>query len=208
MATDKTKKTMDITRPGKTPPDASSRPVVVSHGPMVQDPMMVSEEEKTPTPDVTPPAEVTEPPSHKNKVIQPLSEQTGEGAAPEAQAPASEAKADVTAAEVTKDTANDTPASPESSESAVVDAVADQVGAGRKKGDLSKEEKTRQEAVQKLVAEKTYFLPLGHGHSRHKRLSLPVIVLVIIVLFVGAYLAVDAGVLDIGVELPISIIKE
>lgn len=38
--TKKTKRVMDVHKPGKTAPSASSRPVIVGHGPTIQDPMV------------------------------------------------------------------------------------------------------------------------------------------------------------------------
>ncbi len=34
------KKLMDVSRPGKSAPSATSRPIIVTHGPIMQDPMV------------------------------------------------------------------------------------------------------------------------------------------------------------------------
>ncbi|HSX24156.1 MAG TPA: hypothetical protein VLE74_03590, partial [Candidatus Saccharimonadales bacterium] len=66
------KKTMDVNKPGESTPDTSSRPVIVTHRPMVQDPMMVGKTEKKA--DEEPAAEPAKPVSRADKTIQPLAE--------------------------------------------------------------------------------------------------------------------------------------
>ena len=154
-------------------------------------------------------------PSHTAKVIKPLEDQTVADVGKEASQGSTVETESSDKSKITEDEkpAEDAPANddskvPQSDTSAVVDAVAEQVETGKRKGnELSKEEKARAEVVQKLVAEKKYFLPLGHGHNRHKRLALPVVLLVILLSLVGVYLAIDAGLLDIGMKLPVEIIK-
>ncbi|MES2971077.1 MAG: hypothetical protein V4702_02025 [Patescibacteria group bacterium] len=200
MASEKdTKKSMDISRPGKTPPDESSRPVVVSHRPMMQDPMMIKTDTKAPE-EETPATKSIEPPSHSSKVIQPLNEQASED---DNKTPAN------TVEEIESTTKDEETKAPESSESAVVDAVVDQVGAGKKKGGgLSEADKAKQDALQKLITEKKYFLPIGHGHHSGKKSSpIALILLVLLVAAAGFYLAVDAGLIGSNIKLPIDIIK-
>lgn len=83
-----TKKVMDVARPGKSAPSASSRPVIVGHKPTVKDPM-VSEDKKMPD---------NEPDEHKievkrngPKVIEPLSSAEELSAGQEASAEESDA---------------------------------------------------------------------------------------------------------------------
>lgn len=78
-----TKKVFDVAKPGKTAPDASARPIIVTHRPMVQDPMMSDAEKSSKEPEetkTTTPAEATAPPvapatvSRGGKVVKPLDE--------------------------------------------------------------------------------------------------------------------------------------
>lgn len=208
------KQVMDVSKPGKSAADATSRPVIVGHRPMVQDPMVNTAEESNPEIEKEEPAPTVTPTG--KKVIAPISEPEKPAEekpeeekieqAPEN--PVEPVEADVSAEPETKET-EDTKASTEteSSDNAVVDAVADQVGANKKKEEqLSEEEKKKQEALDKLVAEKKYFVPIGKAHHKSRK-SAPLVLLVLLLLVAGGLAAVDAGVLDIGVDLPFDIIK-
>lgn len=200
------KKTMDIARPGKTPPDASARPVVVSHRPMVQDPMVVSADEIVPKEEITAEKPV-EAPSHTSKIIQPLNEQPAEEVSKE---PAEPQEAVETKQEVAAESAQEETKVPASSEAALVDAVADKVESGNKKkgNGLSEAEKAKQETLQKLITEKKYFVPIGHGHHhRRKHGFLTLLLLLVLIASAGGYLAADAGILDVGIKLPVDLIK-
>ncbi len=174
-----TKKTMDVAKPGKSAPDASSRPVIVSHRPEVKDPMVKTDasiEETTPT-------ETTV--AHGSKVIQPLAHDD----------------------EPTETT--ETPEEKEAKEeAAVVDAVAGQADLGKKntQAKIDADEQEKLEVLNKLITEKKYFVPIGQVAHRRNQRALLVVVLLIVVL-AGLYAAVDAELLDIGVDLPFDLIK-
>jgi hypothetical protein len=192
MAADKDKKTMDISKPGKSAPDTSSRPVIVTHSPTVQDPMVKTDQ----TPEETP--KPTEPVVHTSRVIQPLTDNS------EPEEPKSDSKK--TDEEIKEDK---TESNEESSEAAVVDAVADQADLGpknKKMGELSEEEKKKQEELNNLIAEKKYFVPIGQvAHRRNQRAVLVVVALLVIL--AGVYLAIDAGLVNLNVNLPFDLIK-
>ena len=63
----------DVAKPGTTPPDATSRPVIVGHGPMVADPMVTAEKSEAEA-DTKQPAATTSTGSSKPK-INPVSTQ-------------------------------------------------------------------------------------------------------------------------------------
>lgn len=180
MAKDlETKKTMDVAKPGKSVPDSSSRPVIVSNKPEVQDPMMKSEE----TAKETKPAET--PVTHANKVIQPLGHRDE-----------SDDKAETPEEKETKE------------EAAVIDAVSGQADLGKKntQAKIEADELEKLEALNKLIAEKKYFVPVGQvAHRRNQRTAVVLVLLVLIL--AGLYAAIDAELLDIGVELPFDLIK-
>jgi hypothetical protein len=92
-------------------------------------------------------------------------------------------------------------------EAAVVDAVAEQATANKtQQGELSPEEQKKQEEVTKLIENKKYFVPIGQvAKRRNKRASLAILVL--LVLLVGFYLAVDAGIIMTTISLPVDLIK-
>lgn len=214
MADKKTEETkesmqvMDVSKPGKTAADATARPIIIGHGSMAQDPMVNPAENKNPdAPEKKPDSEAI--PVGK-KIILPISEQeksaeeikeTTPEQAEEPKTPDAEAKPE----------AEPEPAEPQetsgesSSDSAVVDAVADQVDV--KKQELADEEdKKKQEAINKLVSDKKYFVPIGKAHKKSRNFTATFILLVLVVV-IGVVLAIDAGLLDIGVDLPIDLIK-
>jgi hypothetical protein len=193
------KQVMDVSKPGKTAANATARPVIVGHRSIVQDPMVNAAEEANPDVPKEEPAPTVTPAG--KKVITPISEPENpadEEAVQESEQPAESAEQ---AAEAPVDSTDG-----ESSETAVVDAVADQVGAKKKEEQLSEEEKKKQEALDKLVAEKKYFVPIGKAHHKSRKTA-PIVLLVLLLLVAGGLAAVDAGVLDIGVDLPFDIIK-
>jgi len=176
------KKNVDVARPGKTAPDTSARPVIVTHKPMVEDPMVKKDETKD------------EPKSDTSskKVIQPLVVETDK--------PAEEPKP--------PEPAND-PEKEQAKEAAVVDAVAGQADlSGKKKdGEPTDEELKKQEELDKLIESKKYFVSIGQvAKRRNKRASLAVLALLVVL--TSVYLAIDVGLIDVGLELPLEVIKD
>lgn len=222
-ASDKNKKqVMDVSKPGKTAAEASSRPVIVGHKPLVQDPMVTAEESKEETTDAIP---ETNSPAASKKIIAPLSDADKEIDEPndpdavsdepaaaddgnealEQDEAAEEPAADE--AETTEDAEAETPPpETESTDSVVVDAVIDQVG-DKKQDELeAEEERKRQESISKLVAEKKYFVPIGKAHRKSGRASL-IITLFLLAVLIGVLVAIDAELLDAGFSLPFDLIK-
>ncbi len=180
-------KLFDVTKPGKTAASATSRPIIVGHGGAInQDPM------------VTPPAEDTKPSensslqTHGNAVISPL-----------------KAAVPVEAGKETSETGNTEPintpdtdsVNPESSDSATVDALANEANAKKEQKKEGDENAARVLELEKIIESKQYFVPIGESkrHRSNQRILITFILLLIISV-VGANFAVDAEVLDIGVK--------
>lgn len=143
-------------------------------------------------------AKVSETP-HAEKVIVPPSslEVPAEKPAEAEPAPAAEKEEPAAPAEE----------NPASEDSAVIDAVADQAGANKKKdGELSAEEKKHQEEIQKLIEDKKYFVPINVA-SKKRNARWSVVILVLLLLAAGGYLVVDAGLAGKGIKLPVELIK-
>lgn len=182
-----TKKTMDVSKPGNSAPDTSARPVIVTHKPTVQDPMV-----KTEQPAEEEPKAAEETTQVHNKVIQPLTEQPSKDAKDE-----EKPKAEKSSAEKEAD-----------KEAAVVDAVAEQADLGPKNKNAgpSEEEKKKQEALAKMITDKKYFVPIGQvAHRRNQRTL--VVALILLIALAGAYLAIDAELLNLNIDLPFELIK-
>lgn len=187
-------KPMDVTKPGKSAPDATARPVIVGHKPMVQQDPMVKDGKDDIDPEIKTAEEKVAETPHTEKVIEP----------PKGAEQPAKTEEETKPTETPEETS--TPEEPVSDDSAVVDAVAEQAGAKKKDAELSEEEKKKQEAIAKLIEEKTYFVPIKVA-SKKRNARWSVVILVLLLLLVGAYLAADAGVISVPFKLPIRIIK-
>jgi hypothetical protein len=149
MATTPKKPVMDVSKPGKTPADATTRPIISGHE-IMKDPMVNEEPEQMEgvTVDVKTsddPKESPSTPPTSHKIIQPLSstDKTEEETKEEStEKPAKESDTD------TKPTEDDKPES-SVTEDAVVDAVLDQVGEKKEETKDNEEDRKRQEQSDK-----------------------------------------------------------
>jgi hypothetical protein len=196
-------KIIDVAQPGKTAPAGTSRPIIVGHKMLQQDPM-ISEDKAVATPEPEKAEDKAPAATSHNKVIVPLNETKPEVKAADAKAKSEEPKPEESPKpEEPKD---DEPNSAETDGSAVVDAVAEQATAKKKQDQETEADKKRQAELEKLVEEKKYFVPIGQvRHRRNTRWGIALLFLLIIV--VGAYLALDAGVVQANIKLPIDLIK-
>ncbi len=160
---------MDVSKPGETSAAPTTRPIIAGHRTIMKDPMVSND---VSAPDIEPPkpAEPESAPSTRAKVIQP----------PVSVEPAKQEEAkpeEPAAAEPEKEPTQDT----DSSE-AVVDAVIDQAVSKKKDDKLTEEDIRQQEAIEKLVADKTYFVPVGQVKRRHRRMALLTVFIIALVL--------------------------
>ncbi len=88
-----------------------------------------------------------------------------------------------------------------SGDEGIVNELAEQAADTKKQKQEAKAQDERNQKIEELIAEKKYFVPIGQiTHRRNTRLFIFIIFLVIIVGLFGINLAIDAGMLDIGVE--------
>lgn len=208
------KKTMDVSKPGKTAPDNSSRPVIISHRPIVQDPMV-----KTDVPSAVEASVVVEekPVSHGEKIIQPITALATEPSPtpePDAKTEQSEPAVQDASKDSETEKIDSPPPEPSSTEDdnseAVVEAVAGQadIVSKKKQTELTEADKAKQEALQKLIVDKKYFLPIGQQqHRRNTRTALVGILFIILLAVGGLYALIDAGLISVPFELPINLIN-
>jgi len=213
------KKVMDVAKPGKSAPSSTSKPVIVGHKPMIQDPMVTPSESGEET---TTSSEEKVTSTRSVKKIVPLGDQEeakkedaadDEPAAETAEDDSKEEKSkESTAEETTEAVAEEAPAEaetaeekPSTDETAAVDAIASQA-TKRKEGDLTEEEKKKAEAINKLIEDKTYYLKIGHANKKRNSTIYALLALVLVVL-VGGTLAIDAGMVETGITLPFDLIS-
>lgn len=211
MAASNNKQVFDVEKPGKSTPSATSRPVITGHGPMLHDPMVSNQEVKPEEQQANPEAKTTS--ASGEKVIQPMDADTKPEEEP-AEETETEVKSDdkepeaEPAAEEAKSTENQT-SEPDkkTANQATVDAVAEQAGKKKKIGP-TEEEVARANQIKKMTEEKKYFLPIGEvTRRRNTRRATWVIIVMLILVLIGGYITIDAGLIDSTVSLPFNFIK-
>jgi len=89
----------------------------------------------------------------------------------------------------------------DSGDEGIVNELAEQAADNKKQKQEAKVQDERNQKIEALIAEKKYFVPIGQiTHRRNTRLFIIVILLLIISGLFAVNLAIDAGMLDIGVE--------
>jgi hypothetical protein len=183
----------DVAKPGKTPADATARPIITGHS-VLKDPMVnEADDQELPTEEAPKPLKA---PSAANKVIQPL-------AKPDEKSNDVEKSTEPKADEPEPKTSSDG-----ESDEAVVDAVLDQVTDKKAQEKLDAETQKRNELVDQLVAEKKYFVPINSVRRRRNNRIAVIILGSLLPLIVGLGLAADAGAVNLGFKLPFDFIKD
>ena len=180
-----TAKTMDVSKPGKTTPDTSARPVIVTNRSMVQDPTLTDQSKDN----SSKPTEATV--ARGAKTISPVSKSSEE-----------ESMASDTAKSAKPDTQKE-----QAKETATVEAVADQATEDKKKQNKDSDaDIARKKELEKLIADKKFFVPIGQVSRRRNRRAL-IVFLVVIIILIGGYLAIDSKLIKSSVTLPFDFIK-
>lgn len=169
----------DIEEPGQTPATATSRPLIISKGSIIKDPMVHAEENQP-----EPPAEIA-PPSVNKKVIEPL-------AAPETETKVDEPKEPEVSPVETPDM------DPEAELDPTDPKVNDKEFAEMEK---------RQTAVDTLVKSKKYFVPIGAVAKRKAGRQGVATIIILIIAVVAVVAAIDAELLAVNMDLPFDVIK-
>jgi hypothetical protein len=182
----KKKSLMDVAKPGDTVPDSSSRPVIVTHKPMIKDPMVSTDaNEAEPTPAAQKPIQAS-----KNRTIAPINEDTA--------VDATETKEDVKEDDQTIST----------SETAAVDAVAGQAAEKTSAAKVSEAEREKQAAIEKAIEDKKYFVHISFAHKKGVMRGLVVAtVMILLAAAVGGLLAIDAELISTDISLPFDLVK-
>ncbi|HVW23193.1 MAG TPA: hypothetical protein VHB51_01780 [Candidatus Saccharimonadales bacterium] len=184
---------VDVAHPGKSAPAGTSKPVIVTNRPILQDPMVVTQEGSKPEEDSGTPVSVkttapTLKPTEDKAKAEPKLESTPkaepESDPDEIKSPATDGSLD--------DAADDKPRDPEAEAAAEADAEA--------------AEKTKtDETVQKLVDSKQYYLPINSVEKRKTKRFIALGVLLAVVLAVAwADVALDAGLVHLGNIKPVT----
>lgn len=213
----KGKKAFDVTAPGKSAPSATSRPIIVRHGPIMPDPMVqkkqteekpeekvvvikqssggkimpISDDMKEDKPEVEPKTSEVSQDKSETKDVESKTKAPAETEAAEPQRSSpikpQDPEEDSKPEPATNSAAAETPA-PTSDGAAVVDAIAGSAPDKKLEQQQAHEEEERQAHIQQLIQEKKYFVPLKV--SRHKKAGRAVRVLALVLLLAAAGAAV------------------
>lgn len=198
MPAKKPTKSMDIQKPGDSAPDTSSRPILVTNRPMLQDPMMVSDQTPTAEKSAEEAPASAQPMASGAKTIEPekdFAEESTKEKAPEDTPPE-------VVAEKTQDSLPDEKDVAAAEAAAVVDAVVATANKGSGNSETEKQadaDAKRKQAVQVLVDSKKYFVPTGQvSRLQHNKQVLILLILVAVVALV--FLAVTLGFIPSPIE--------
>ncbi len=192
------KKAMDITTTDATPSE-TSRPVIVSNRKIVKDPMMKPEESEAKSDDIQQAGPTKQTLASTGKTLQPLS--TSSNDKPVTPEPETDTSQPDSSPASTEDDAAEKQAK---EEAAIVDAVANQAR-NNKKDDKIETDTTKQAAIQKLIDDKTYFLPIGEITKRKQNKQVFAVAGFIILALAGTYAALDLELIKSPVDLPFRI---
>ena len=203
----------DIAKPGQTAALPTSRPIITSHtGIIKQDPMVASdgsaESDQTSKPD-----EKSEAVSKKSEiVINPISSE--QDTITLKNEPEKEEKSTRTPEDDIEKSESETPAEESaqessSSDSAEINSLADSAEAKKQAGKDTETKEQEAEKIKELIASKKYFVPIVEGgHKATSQRFMTWLLILLVMASVGVYFAIDAGYLDVGLELPYDLIKE
>ncbi|MBW3569262.1 hypothetical protein KY385_03990 [Candidatus Parcubacteria bacterium] len=184
------KEVFDVAKPGSTPATPTSRPIIVGHqSALRKDPFLANGETDASVPKLT-----------KQRKITPL---VSEGKAKEVPADNSEEKTDTSPEEKADE---ETPGTNDSN--AAIDALAGEVDAKAQAKERSKAEKEQDEKIQALLDAKKYSLSITEGGKKaaSERIATWLLIFMLVAASV-VWLAIDAGYLDAGFDLPYDFIN-
>ena len=214
-------KFFDVSHPGKSTPSSTSRPTIVGHHTILQDPMVNANHEneeaitntssivsRVSTTNIVPSDEAVAGYNSTEK-IEDTSEPSVEDVKDKVEdEPQVEADTE-TEKPKTEETELIEPESKEPAEETSDIQMQSTDGTNteeQKKAEKeTKEDIEKQEAITKLIADKTYFAPIAgnKGNSAKRNFVMPIIVALVVV-FVAGYLLIDSGIIKTSVKLPVS----
>jgi hypothetical protein len=222
----------DVAQPGKTPPSPNSKSVIITHGPIMKDPMVVVEEAETNESDTTVEAPASEKTSTSRTapLLEPVSDKMAAKTEKSAKTkptepepepedhekievkitPKTETPTPEPAPEETVPEIETKPEEPDTEEEPATDQPkADETATPAEVDDAAKaaatEDAEKEAGVQKLIDGKQYFLPINTVEKRKsKRFVALGIVLSLLLAVAWADIALDAGLIDIQGVKPVT----
>lgn len=188
---DKSVKLFDVAKPGESAPSTTSRPIIVGHAKtLASDPMVKNDKEESPEKPlvapkekiiIKPPTEEPKEPTPEEPPVEPQPEQAEATPEPEKGDQPEEKKPD--------------------EDAAVVDAVVQEVTAKQEARKEEAEQAAKVEEVQKMIESKEFYVKVGQQSRKQSHRLLAVgMLLVIMIALASLNFALDAELLEIGIE--------
>lgn len=210
---DRPSKTFDVSKPGETPADATSRPIIVNHSSMIKkDPMV---RESSDEPDEKPETESKAPVQTHEIKIEPLKKEgkSEEDSTAEPEPEVSESKAETPAfkdEEVQEKSADplqkpddkpeDGKESGKKEGGGAVEALAGEVTAKREEQKQNEAAEAKAKEIEKIIESKEFFVPIKQTASRSALRFILIFISLIIVTIVVLNFAADAELINLGAE--------
>ena len=208
-------KFFDVSHPGKSTPSSTSRPTIVGHHTILQDPMVNADHEneeavtntsalvnRTSITNIVPSDEAVAGYNSTEKIEdtrEPSVEDVKDKVEDEPQIDEPKAEETELIEPESKEPAEET------SDIQMQSTDGTNTEEQKKVEKETKEDIEKQEAITKLIADKTYFAPIAgnKGNSAKRNFVMPIIVALVVV-FVAGYLLIDSGIIKTSVKLPVS----
>lgn len=204
----------DVSKPGETPASSNARPTITGHSPTIKnDPMVAfssrSESEEEIQKSDKKDSYVTRSKTKINPISEDLkAEEKDENKDSEEEQTEDKADKDAGTDKEKQVDKPDEKSASVGSESAAIDAIAQTADAKKAESKQEEEDKKHQEYIDGLIKSGKYRLPIiegGHKGSAERFVSW--IFLLLLIASIGVYLAIDAGYIQIGFDLPFEFIK-
>jgi len=206
---DDDKKVFDVAKPGSSKPTTGTKPMVIGHKSLAQDPSInVKASENPPvepktTDDNIVDSKVSAPPSQKKRVIVPLSDTTSnteDNKADTEQKPSSSSEV----AEIKSSTPDSTNLQSVDETTSVIDKKDAPKDKEKDAGDIQLE---REEHLQELIKSKKYAVNIKEKRSFGLKTFILTILGITILGAIVVVLLIDADIIDLGIKLPFDLIK-
>lgn len=207
----------DVAKPGLTAATPTSRPIITPHGGMIKQDPMVSGGSDDKVVEEKSESRISMKPELK---IKPVSGDTPEDddkeedkAEPKQDKEADKPEQEDSKADTKDETEEDKPAGDKTDdstgdESAAIDSLASSAGSGKQTAQETEQEKKRGEKITELAESKKYYVSIVEGgHKASYERLLVWLILFLLLVGAGIYLAIDAGYLNIGINLPYDFIS-
>ncbi|MBI1857137.1 hypothetical protein HY003_03030 [Candidatus Saccharibacteria bacterium] len=203
---EKKKLVFDVAKPGKTPANASSRPIIVTHHPIIKDSVVVGDTDKkdeTPAVDATSSQQSAHISNYAGKIIKPM--ETSDDSVSIEDTSAVSTESNESSKEDTEISAPQTNDTDESPEARVAEETSQKEAEEKSASKEAKEAEERDVRLQKLVEEKKYFVNVSENHRQNGTKPIAVILLLLFLVVCGVYFAIDADIIKTDLKLPYSV---